>query len=92
MKTLKEGLLDMFKSRKQFVALQGAVADEYERLLAENPKRFRDGKSVLRAVESFALDMYKKTITVEGAISFGQWWRDFENAHARMLDATIFKN
>ena len=82
----------MFKSRKQFVALQGAVADEYERLLAENPKRFRDGKSVMNAVYSFASDMYKKTITMDGAIPFRQWWRDFEDAHARMLDRTIFKN
>jgi hypothetical protein len=29
-------------------------------------------------------------VTAEGALSFVQWWEDFEKAHTYMLDRTIF--
>ena len=51
MKSLKEGLLDVLKARKQITQLQGAVADEYERLIEQNPKRYRSGRQVLGDVQ-----------------------------------------
>ena len=87
---LDEGLFDMFKTRKQIVKLQGAVVDEYEKLIEENPKKYKDSKSVLNDVKKFAEDAYNKIITSEDAISFNQWWEDFEKAHTYLLDSTIF--
>lgn len=87
---VEEGLFDVFKTRKQIVKLQGVVADEYERLMEEEPKRFHDGKSVLKAVEQFAHKAYDEIVTAEDALSFPQWWADFEKAHSYMLDKTIF--
>ena len=88
---VEEGLLDAFKTRNQLVKLQGVVADEYEKMLEENPKLFHDGKSVLRAVEVFAKDKYKEIVTAKDAMRFDEWWADFEKAHSYMLDRTIFK-
>lgn len=88
---LDEGLLDIFKIRKQFCTLQGLVVDEYEKLLDENPKKFKDGETVMAAVEQFARKAYKKIITSEDALTFSQWWEQFKNANANMLNNTIFK-
>ena len=87
---VEEGLFDVFKTRKQLVKLQGVVADEYERLMEEEPKRFHDGESVLKAVEQFAHKSYEEIVTAEDALSFPQWWADFEKAHAYMLNKTVF--
>lgn len=88
--SMNEGLLDALKTRKQIVKLQGTVVDEYERLIEEDPKRFRSGRDVLAAVKQFASKAYKEIVTAEGALSFSQWWGDFEKAHTYMLDRTIF--
>ena len=77
-------------SRKQILEAQGLVMDECERLIQENPKRFNSGKSVLKAVESFAYATYKKIVTSEEALTFSQWWRDFEKSQSYLLDRTIF--
>lgn len=90
MDKLNEGLLDGFKLRKLFTQLQGAVADEYERLIDENPKRFRNGKQVLDSVYDFAKKEYDRIITMDGALPFNQWWREFSDAHARVLDRIVF--
>lgn len=87
---IHEGLFDGFKIRKQIVKLQGTVVDEYERLIEKDPKRFRSGSDVLKAVKQFAAKAYDEIVTVEGALSFSQWWGDFEKAHTYMLDRTIF--
>jgi Arc/MetJ-type ribon-helix-helix transcriptional regulator len=87
---IHEGLLDALKTRKQIVKLQGTVVDEYERLIEEDPKRFRSGSDVLKAVKQFASKAYDEIVTAEGALSFSQWWEDFEKAHTYMLDRTIF--
>lgn len=87
---LDEGLFDMFKTRKQIVKLQSAVVDEYERLIDENPKKYKDGQSVLNDVKAFANKAYDKIVNSEDAISFNQWWESFEKAHANLLDSTIF--
>lgn len=87
---INEGLLDALKTRKQIVKLQGTVVDEYERLIEEDPKRFRSGSDVLKAVKQFAAKSYDEIVTAEGALSFSQWWGDFEKAHTYMLDRTIF--
>lgn len=87
---VNEGLFDGFKIRKQIVKLQGTVVDEYERLIEEDPKRFSSGSDVLKAVKQFAAKAYDKIVTTEGALSFSQWWGDFEKAHTYMLDRTIF--
>lgn len=92
MKSLKEGLLDVLKARKQITQLQGAVADEYERLIEQNPKRYRSGRQVLGDVQQFAQQEYKKIVTVDDAISFNNWWKEFSDAHERMLDRTVFAN
>lgn len=88
--SVNEGLFDAFKIRKQIVKLQGTVVDEYERLIEEDPKRFRSGRDVLAAVEEFASKAYKEIVTTKGALSFSQWWTDFKKAHTYMLDRTIF--
>ena len=88
--TIEEGLFDAIKGRKQILDVQSQVADAYEKLIEENPKKFKDGKSVMAAVADFARETYKKTVTAEGVLSFAQWWKDFEKAHAYMLDRTIF--
>lgn len=92
MKSLKEGLLDAFKARKQITQVQGLVADEYEKLIDENPKKYRSGKQVLDSVFNFAKKAYDDTVTVEDALSFNQWWNEFSKAHANMLDRTVFRN
>ena len=88
--TIEEGLLDKLKARKQILEVQGIVADEYEKLIQDEPKRFNSGKSVLQAIKSFAMDTYKKVVTAEGALTFSQWWEEFSKAHEYMLDKTVF--
>jgi len=87
---INEGLFGAIKGKKQILKVQGLVADEYERLIQEDPSKFKDGKSVLKAVEAFAADAYKKTVTAEGALTFPQWWEEFAKAHEYMLDRTVF--
>lgn len=91
-KALNEGLFDMFKIRKQITKLQSVVVDEYEKMLSENPNKFKDAESVLKSVESFAYNAYKKIVTAEDALSFEQWWENFKKAHTYLLDSTIFNN
>jgi hypothetical protein len=88
--TIEEGLFDKLKARKQIIEVQGIVADAYEKLIQDEPKRFNNGKSVMQAIKSFALDTYKKVVTAEGALTFSQWWEEFEKAHEYMLDRTVF--
>jgi len=88
--TIEEGLFDKLKARKQILKVQGLVADAYEKLIQDEPKRFNSGKSVMQAIESFALDTYKKVVTAEGALTFSQWWEEFAKAHEHMLDRTVF--
>ena len=88
--TIEEGLLDKLKARKQILEVQGIVADAYEKLIQDEPKRFNSGKSVMQAIKSFALDTYKKVVTAEGALTFSQWWEEFEESQIRFLDRTIF--
>ena len=87
---VEEGLFGAIRARKQILSVQSQVIEEYEKLIEEEPKRFYNGKSVLKAVESFAYDLYKKTVTEEDALTFTQWWREFEECHVRFLDRTIF--
>lgn len=86
---VNEGLFDMFKTRKQFAQLQKVVVDEYEKLI-EKDKNLKEGKYVLMAVKSFANKAYDKIITAEDALSFADWWKDFEKAHTYLLDKTVF--
>ena len=88
--TIEEGLLDKLKARKQIIEVQGIVADAYEKLIQDEPKRFNSGKAVMQAIKSFALDTYKKVVTAEGALTFSQWWEEFAKAHEYMLDKTVF--
>ena len=88
--TIEEGLLDKLKARKQILEVQGLVADAYEKLIQDEPKKFNSGKSVMQAIKSFALDTYKKVVTAEGALTFSQWWEEFAKAHEYMLDKTVF--
>ena len=90
-KPLDEGLIAALKARKEIIQLQCAVCDEYERLLQENPKKFKDGKSVLNAVRDFASKAYEKIVKTEGAMSLTDWWEGFAEANARMLDNTVFR-
>lgn len=85
-----EGLFNAFKARKEIVKLQGIVTDEYEKLLQEDPKKYKDGKSVLKAVEKFAQEAYEKIVKSEDALSFQQWWEKFEKSNSYMLDNTVF--
>ena len=87
---IDEGLFDALKARKEIVKLQGVVTDEYEKLLQEDPKKYKDGKSVLRAIEDFAKEAYKKIVKSEEAISFYDWWESFEKSNVYMLDRTVF--
>ena len=89
-KLIREGVFNVLKARRQIMKLQGEVIDEYEKLIDENPKKFNDGKSVLKAVEDFARQKYKEIVNADGAMSFSQWWKDFERANSYMLDRTIF--
>lgn len=89
-KLISEGVFSVLKARRQITKLQGEVIDAYEKLIDENPKKFNDGKSVLKEVEDFAFQKYKEIVTADGAMSFSQWWKDFEKANSYMLDRTIF--
>ena len=89
--TLEEGLLDSFKIRNQILKVQGLVSDKYEELIEKNPKAFNDGKSVLKSVKKFAEETYKEIVTNKDAMTFNDWWEDFEKDHSYMLDKTIFK-
>lgn len=89
-KPMNEGLIDMLKARKEIMKLQSVVSDEYEKLLQENPKKYKDGKSVLKAVEKFAQEAYKKIVKSEDALSFEDWWEKFEKSNSYMLDNTVF--
>lgn len=88
--TIEEGLFDKLKARKQILEVQGIVADAYEKLIQDEPKKFNNGKSVMNAIKSFALDTYKKVVTAEGALTFSQWWEEFAKANEYMLDRTVF--
>lgn len=88
--TIEEGFFDKLKARKQIIEVQGIVADAYEKLIQDEPKRFNNGQSVMKAIKSFALDTYKKVVTAEGALTFSQWWEEFAKAHEYMLDRTVF--
>ena len=85
-----EGLFDALKARKEIVKLQGIVTDEYEKLLQKDPKKYKDGKSVLKAIEDFAKEAYKKIVKSEEALSFEDWWESFEKSNVYMLDRTVF--
>lgn len=87
---VNEALFSVFKIRRQILKLQDAVINEYERLIKENPNKFNNGKEVLREVKPFAHKSYGEIVKTEGAITFSQWWEDFEKAHSHMLDRTIF--
>lgn len=87
---MNEGLLNAIKARKEILKLQSVVCDEYEKLLQEDPKKYQDGKSVLKAVEKFAQEAYKKIVKSEDALSFEDWWEGFAIAHVNMLDKTVF--
>ena len=87
---IDEGLFDAFKARKEIIQLQGAVSDEYEKLLQENPKRYTTGESVLKDVKRFAQDAYNKIVKSEDALSFEDWWESFAKSNAYMLDRTVF--
>ena len=87
---MNEGLLNAIKARKEILKLQSVVCDEYEKLLQEEPKKYKDGKSVLKAVENFAREAYKKIVKSEDALSFEDWWEGFAIAHVNMLDNTVF--
>lgn len=89
-KPMNEGLIDMLKARKEILKLQSVVCDEYEKLLQDNPKKYQDGKSVLKAVKDFALEAYNKIVKSEDALSFSQWWEKFEKSNSYMLDNTVF--
>lgn len=89
---LDEGLFNVFKTRKQITKLQSVVVDEYEKMLSANPKKFKDGESVMKSVESFAHKAYEKIVTSEDALSFDQWWKNFKKANVYLLDTTIFNN
>lgn len=89
-KPMNEGLISAIKARKEIIKLQGVVCDEYERLLQDDLKKYKDGKSVLNAVEKFAQDAYKKIVKSEDAISFEDWWAPFSKSNAYMLDNIIF--
>lgn len=88
--SIQEGLFDVFKSMKQFTKLQGVVVDEYEKLISKNPKRYYSGKQVMDQVRKFAMDKYDEIITANDAMSFNQWWPEFSEAHANLLDRTVF--
>lgn len=88
--TIEEGLFDKLKAKKQILEVQGIVADAYEKLVQDEPKRFNSGNAVMQTIKSFALDTYKKVVTAEGALTFSQWWEEFAKAHEYMLDKTIF--
>ena len=57
---------------------------------AETLKKYKDGKSVLKAVEKFAQEEYKKIVKSEDALSFEDWWEKFEKSNSYMLDNTVF--
>ena len=88
--TVDEGLINAIKARKEILKLQSVVCDEYEKLLQNNPKKYQDGKSVLKAVEKFAQEAYKKIVKSEDALSFEDWWEKFEKSNSYMLDNTVF--
>lgn len=88
---INEGLFDGFKLRKQFTQLQGAVTDEFEKLIEENPKKYRSGEDVMRAVEHEASKLYKEYITMEGGLTFNQWWKQFSQSNVHFLNMTTFK-
>ena len=88
--TVDEGLINAIKARKEIIQLQCAVCDEYEKLLQEDPKKFKSGKDVLKAVAQFAQDAYKKIVKNEEALSFEDWWESFAYSNANMLNKTVF--
>lgn len=88
--SLNEGMFDGFKIKRQIVELQGAVADLYEELLEKNPDKFRSGREVMMYIKHDASKLYDKMITIDGAISFNDWWGEFSRAHSNMLDRFVF--
>lgn len=88
--TVDEGLINAIKARKEIIQLQCAVCDEYEKMLEKNPEKFNSGKDVLKAVEKFAQDAYKKIVKNEEALSFEDWWENFAYSNANMLNKTVF--
>ena len=86
-----EGLFDVFKVRKQFTELQGALQDMIDQELESNPKRYRSGKQLMDSMKQEASKLYDSIITMKDeAMSFSDWWDNYSKANARFYDATIF--
>lgn len=86
-----EGLFDVFKVRKQFTELQGALQDVIDQELEKNPKRYRSGKQLMDSMQSEAKSLYNRIITMKDeAMSFDEWWKNYSKANANFYDATIF--
>ena len=86
-----EGLFDVFKVRKQFTELQGALQDVIDQELETNPKRYRSGKQLMDSMHSEAKSLYNRIITMKDeAMSFDDWWKNYSKANANFYDNTIF--
>jgi hypothetical protein len=83
---VNEGLLSAIKARAQIVKVQGWFFDTAAQAIADNPKKYTKAEQLVNALESDAEKEYKKTVTVEDALTFRDWWGDFKKSAINALE------
>lgn len=83
---INEGLFGVFRAQAQITKVQGSIIDYAEKLINDNPDKYKSGSDVLRDCEGEASKLYKQYVTEPEALKFNQWWSDFKKSASRMLD------
>ena len=83
---INEGLISAFKAQWQTTKVQGELIDLAEKMIEENPDKYRRGADVLKDLEGDAKKLYAQYVTVDDALDFNQWWKEFFKSASNMLD------
>ena len=71
-----EGLFSAFKIQAQITKAQGQVFDYFE----DHADEYKNEYDIARDLEKIAHQAYKENVKEPGAMSFNQWFRDFEKS------------
>lgn len=77
---LNEGLISIIKMKSQMTKVQGEVLDKALELYSKNKEKYKDIRQLLREIENDAKFLYKKTVTVEDAMTPNEWWSEFSKS------------
>lgn len=79
---INEGLFSGFKAQAQITKAQAAVFTHFEK----NQEKYGDDINKIKAdLPNIAKKAYDKFVTVEGAMSYNDWYSDFSKAFLRQV-------